>query len=102
MLFPGNGVTADDLAPVGWGPSTPLTAAGALAAGRVPGRTTGAPAVVGSGPVVDAAVEQLTKADATLVEPRLDAPCDVLFVAGKAGVLDPRRRRGGAGARSCR
>ena len=45
-------------------------------------------AVVGSGPVVDAAVEQLTKADATLVDPRLDAPCDVLFVAGKAGVLD--------------
>ena len=38
--------------------------------------------------MVDAAVEQLTKADATLVDPRLDAPCDVLFVAGKAGVLD--------------
>jgi hypothetical protein len=90
VLFPGNGVTADDLAPVGWGPvDAALTAAGALAAGRVAGphdwRTA---AVVGSGPVVDAAVEQLTKADATLAEPRLDAPCDVLFVAGKAGVLD--------------
>ncbi|MGH9259933.1 MAG: hypothetical protein ACRD08_08560, partial [Acidimicrobiales bacterium] len=35
-----------------------------------------------------AATEQLAKADATLAEPRFDAACDVLFVAGKAGVLD--------------
>jgi hypothetical protein len=90
VLSPGTGVTAADLDPLGWGDvDAALTAAGALAAGRVAGphdwRTA---AVVGSGPVVDAAVEQLTKADATLVDPRLDAPCDVLFVAGKAGVLD--------------
>ncbi len=90
VLTPGTGLTADDLAPVGWGDTdVELTAAGALAAGRVAGphdwRTA---AVVGTGPVVDAAVEQLTKADATLVEPRYDAACDVLFVAGKAGVLD--------------
>jgi hypothetical protein len=89
-LTPGTGLSADDLAPVGWGDAdVELTAAGALAAGRVAGphdwRTA---AVVGTGPVVDAAVAQLTKADATLVEPRFDAPCDVLFVAGKAGVLD--------------
>ena len=90
VLSPGNGLSAADLAPIGWGDGdASLTAAGALAAGRVAGphdwRTA---AVVGAGPVVDAAVEQLTKADATLVDARLDAPCDVLFVAGKAGVLD--------------
>jgi glutamate dehydrogenase/leucine dehydrogenase len=90
VLAPGTGLTASDLAPVGWSePDAELTAAGALAAGRVAGphdwRTA---AVVGSGPVADAAVAQLTKADATLVDARLDAPCDVLFVAGKAGVLD--------------
>jgi glutamate dehydrogenase/leucine dehydrogenase len=90
VLAPGTGLTASDLAPVGWSePDAELTAAGALAAGRVAGphdwRTA---AVVGSGPVADAAVAQLTKADATVVDARLDAPCDVLFVAGKAGVLD--------------
>jgi hypothetical protein len=90
VLTPGTGLTAEDLAPVGWGDTdVELTAAGALAAGRVAGphdwRTA---AVVGTGPVVDAAVEQLAKADATLVEPRYDSACDVLFVAGKAGVLD--------------
>lgn len=90
VLAPGTGLTADDLAPLGWAaPDAELAAAGALAAGRVAGphdwRTA---AVVGSGPVVDAAVAQLTKADATLVDARYDAPCDVLFVAGKAGVLD--------------
>jgi glutamate dehydrogenase/leucine dehydrogenase len=90
VLSPGTGLSADDLAPMGWGDAdATLTAAGALAAGRVAGphdwRTA---AVVGTGPVVDAAVEQLTKADATLVEPRYDSACDVLFVAGKAGVLD--------------
>jgi glutamate dehydrogenase/leucine dehydrogenase len=89
VLAPGTGLSDDDLAPLGWtSPDPALTAAGALAAGRVAGphdwRTA---AVVGSGPVVDAAVSQLTEADATLVDPRLDAACDVLFVAGKAGVL---------------
>jgi hypothetical protein len=89
-LAPGNGLSADDLGPLGWGDTdAALTAAGALAAGRVLGphdwRTA---AVVGSGPVVDAAVAQLTEAQATLAEPRFDAACDVLFVAGKAGVLD--------------
>jgi hypothetical protein len=90
VLAPGTGLTADDLAPVGWGDvDAELVAAGALAAARVAGphdwRTA---AVVGAGPVAEAAVAQLTKADATLVDPRFDAPCDVLFVAGKAGVLE--------------
>jgi hypothetical protein len=90
VLSPGNGVSAADVTTLGWDDlDAELAAAGALAAGRVAGphdwRTA---AVVGSGPVVDAAVAQLTKADATLVDARLDAACDVLFVAGKAGVLD--------------
>jgi hypothetical protein len=89
-LTPGLGVTADDLAALGWKePDPALTAQGALAAARVAGpldwRTS---AVVGSGPVVDAATAQLGAAGSTLAEGRFDAPCDVLFVAGKAGVLD--------------
>jgi glutamate dehydrogenase/leucine dehydrogenase len=90
VLAPGVGVTAADLATLGWGePDAALTASGALAAGRVVGphdwRTA---AVVGSGPVADAAVEQLTQAGATLVDPRFDSACDVLFVAGKPGCLE--------------
>jgi hypothetical protein len=89
-LAPGLGLTADDLAPLGWTePDAALTAAGALAAAKVAGpldwRTAG---VVGSGPVAGAATAQLTADGATLAEPRFDARCDVLFVAGKAGVLD--------------
>jgi hypothetical protein len=89
-LAPGVGLGADDLAALGWSPPDPaLTAEGALAAARVAGpldwRTA---AVVGSGPVAEAATAQLTGAGATLAEPRFDAPCDVLFVAGKSGVLD--------------
>jgi hypothetical protein len=89
-LFPGTGLTAEDLAPLGWtAPDPELVAAGALAAGRVAGphdwRTV---AVVGAGPVAEAAIAQLAEADARLAADRLDAECDVLFVAGKAGVLD--------------
>jgi hypothetical protein len=89
-LAPGLGLTADDLAPLGWtAPDPTLVAAGALAAAKVAGpldwRTA---AVVGSGPVVDAATGQLGAAGSSLAEPRFDAACDVLFVAGKAGVLD--------------
>jgi hypothetical protein len=90
VLAPGTGLSAADLAPLGWvGPDATLTAAGALAAARVAGPTDWrAAAVVGTGPVCEAATTQLTEAGATLAEPRLDAECDVLFVAGKAGVLD--------------
>jgi hypothetical protein len=89
-LTPGLGLTADDLAPLGWSePDAALTAAGALAAAKVAGpldwRTA---AVVGSGPIAEAATSQLTAAGTTLAEPRFDAECHVLFVAGKAGVLD--------------
>jgi glutamate dehydrogenase/leucine dehydrogenase len=101
VLTAGTGVTAADLAPFADAANEDagapaarvadpeLVAAGALAAGRVAGphdwRTA---AVVGSGPVADAATAQLTAAGATLADARLDAECDVLFVGGRAGVLD--------------
>lgn len=89
-LAPGLGVGADDLSALGWAPpDATLTAAGALAAARVAGpldwRTA---AVVGTGPIAEAATEQLAGAGATLADGRFDAACDVLFVAGKAGALD--------------
>jgi len=89
-LAPSTGTSADDLAPLGGGdPDPTLAAAGAIAASRVAGpldwRTA---AVVGAGPLAEAATAQLTEAGATLVDPRFDSACDVLFVAGKAGILD--------------
>jgi hypothetical protein len=90
VLAPSVGLSEEDLAPLGWGvPDPGQTAEGALAAAKVAGpldwRTA---AVVGAGPVAEAATAQLTEAGSTLADPRFDAPCDVLFVAGKAGVLD--------------
>jgi hypothetical protein len=90
VLSPGLGTTADDLAPLrGREPDAALLAAGAIAAARVGGpldwRTA---AVVGTGPLVDATTRALAEAGTTLVDGRFDAACDVLFVAGKAGVLD--------------
>jgi hypothetical protein len=90
VLAPGTGLSAADLAPLGWEDTDAgLAAGGALAAARLAGphdwRTA---AVVGSGPVADAAAAQLAEAGATLAESRFDAECDVLFVAGRAGVLD--------------
>jgi glutamate dehydrogenase/leucine dehydrogenase len=92
-LASGLGLTFEDLAPLGatadLDPDRELSAAGAIAAARVSGpldwRTA---AVVGSGPVTEAANRQLEEAGATLVDARFDSACDVLFVAGKAGILD--------------
>ena len=86
-LAPGLGLTADDLAPLGWTePDVALTATGALAAAEpLDGRTA---AVVGSAPVAAAATDQLTATGTDMAPARFDAECDVLFVAGKAGVLD--------------
>jgi glutamate dehydrogenase/leucine dehydrogenase len=89
-LAPSVGTSGDDLAPLGWdAPDPTVLAAGAIAASRVAGpldwRTA---AVVGSGPIVDATTSQLAEAGATVVDGRFDSDCDVLFVAGKAGVLD--------------
>jgi glutamate dehydrogenase/leucine dehydrogenase len=88
-LAPGTGLTEADLAPLGWtAPDPAVVAAGALAAAQAAGpadwRTA---AVAGAGPVADAASAQLA-GSVTLVDGRMDAACDVLFVAGKAGVLD--------------
>ena len=89
-LAAGLGLTNDDLASLGGiEPDARLTAAGALAAAEVV-----APpdwrmaAIVGAGPTVEAVTAQLTAAGTDLAASRFDADCDVLFVAGKAGVLD--------------
>jgi hypothetical protein len=89
-LAPGLGLTADDLAPLGWTePDAALTAAGALAAAEAAGPLGGRmAAVVGSAPVAAAATDQLTASGADMAPARFDAECDVLFVAGKTGVLD--------------
>ena len=52
------------------------------------GPTTGAPRWWARARWPSAAAAQLAEAGATLADPRLDAPCEVLFVTGKAGVLD--------------
>jgi glutamate dehydrogenase/leucine dehydrogenase len=89
-LAPGLGLTADDLAPLGWTePDAALTVAGALTAAEVTGSLDGrTAAVVGSAPVAAAATKQLTAAGTAMAPARFDAECDVLFVAGKPGVLD--------------
>jgi hypothetical protein len=86
---------ADEADPTGapvtaWAvPDPALVAAGAVAAARVAGPLDWRmAAVVGTGPVVDATVAALEAADTRLVDGRYDAPCDLLFVAGKAGCLD--------------
>src|SRR5829696_8109833 len=92
VLAPALGVSPDELSPLGWTePDPALLASGALAAAGVAGPLDWRmAAVVGAGPVVDAAASQLAEAGAgaTVADPRFDAECDVLFVAGKAGVLD--------------
>ena len=94
---PGLGVTADDLAPLpraeqrakafdqtATGESAVAAAAGLL--GSLEGRRV---ALVGSGPVVEAAAAAAAAQGAS-PEPQasMDADCDVLLVAGKAGVLE--------------
>lgn len=94
---PGLGVTADDLAPLpraeqratafdqtATGESAVAAAAGAL--GSLDGARV---AIVGSGPVAEAAAAAASGRGAT-AEPGagMDADCDVLLVAGKAGVLE--------------
>lgn len=94
---PGVGVTADDLAglpradarasafdPVATGESAVAAALGAL--GSLDGTRL---AVVGAGPIADAAIASATQNGATAqAEATFDAECDALLVAGKAGVLE--------------
>jgi hypothetical protein len=99
---PGTGVSEEGLAPLrSVDPRPPelwtgrlsqqLVALGAIAAARAVGDgglggTTAA--VVGGGPVVDATRLGLDRAEVTVAEGSPDADCDLLFVAGKAGIID--------------
>jgi glutamate dehydrogenase/leucine dehydrogenase len=94
---PGVGVGADDLAalpraaaraaafdPVAAGESAVAAALGAL--GSLNGKQL---AIVGTGPLADAAAASVgVNGGALLEQGSFDAPCDALLVAGKAGVLE--------------
>jgi len=99
---PGVGLTEADLAPLReadrrppalWtdGLAATLTAQGAVAAadaardGGLAGATV---AVVGAGPVADAARAAVVEAGATVGGSAFDADADVVLLAGKAGMLD--------------
>lgn len=63
-----------------------VAAAGAVREGGLDGATV---AIAGNGPLADAARTAVTAAGAAVADgDALDTECDVLFVAGKAGVLD--------------
>ncbi len=99
---PGLGLTEEDLAPLRivdqrppglWseGLDATLTARGAIAAAgaaRDGGMTGARVAIVGGGPVVEAARTAVTDAGGEVVDGGLDADADVLLVAGKAGAVD--------------
>jgi glutamate dehydrogenase/leucine dehydrogenase len=93
VLFPGNGLTNEDLAPLGERPVSPdpaLVAGGCVAAaggvlGELAGKTF---AIEGSGPIADAASAALSAAGATAVDGGVGAAAALLLVAGKSGVID--------------
>jgi glutamate dehydrogenase/leucine dehydrogenase len=99
---PDLGLTEDDLAPLRiddkrppalWieGRAATLTAEGAVAAAgavRDGGLSGARCAVAGSGPVAAAAREAIGAAGGSVPDGGIDADCDVLFLAGKAGMLD--------------
>lgn len=99
---PGLGLTEDDLSqlriedkrpPELWaeGFTETLTARGAVAAAgavRSGGLSGTDCAVVGAGTLADAARRAAEEAGATVVADGVDSPCDVLFLAGKTGMLD--------------
>src|SRR5690606_33393595 len=94
---PGLGVTSDDLAPLpraeqratAFDQTTTGESAVAAAAGALGSLDGARMAIVGSGPVAEAAAAAASGQGAT-AEPGagMDADCDVLLVAGKAGVLE--------------
>ena len=98
---PGLGLTEDDLAELRIADTRPralwtdgladaLTAQGAVAAaGAARDGLAGATcAAVGTGPVLDQLRPAVAEAGASMVDGGVDATCDVLFLAGKAGMLD--------------
>ena len=99
---PGLGLTEADLAPLRIEDKRPpelwtdglaprltavgaVAAAGALGGGDLAGVTCG---VAGAGPEVDALGGAVADAGGSLVQGGPDVECDVLFLAGKAGMLD--------------
>lgn len=94
---PGLGVTSDDLAPLpraeqrmaAFDQTTTAESAVAAAAGALGSLDGARVAIVGTGPVAEAAATAVAGRGAT-AEPGagMDADCDVLLVAGKAGVLE--------------
>lgn len=97
---PGLGVSAEDLKPLYavdprpaalWedGLSVELTVRGARAAAEAAlGRDLTAAAVVGAGPVADAARATLSESGITVSGDTLSSGSDAVFVAGKSGVVD--------------
>lgn len=94
---PGVGVTAADLASLpradqratAFDPTTAGESAVAAALGALGSLDGTQVAVVGTGPVADAAAASATTNGATAAaQASVDADCDVLLVAGKAGVLE--------------
>lgn len=91
-LHASTGLSDADLAALGTAPPDPaVTAHGAVAAavavlGGWDGKTA---AVVGAGPVADTTRVSVSDHGAEVVDDaQLDTPADVLFVAGKAGLVD--------------
>ncbi len=99
---PGLGLTEADLAPLRIDDRRPaalwtdgladrlaaegaVAAAGAARAGGLSGATV---AMVGDGAIVDAARVAAEAAGATVVGDGVDSPCDVVFLAGKTGMVD--------------
>jgi hypothetical protein len=91
-LTAGVGLSTSDLGSLGFEPDPALLAEGAaIAAGAALGGLSGCRAAVAGAapPVVDAVRSALSANGVTDVsEGEVTAPCDVLFVAGKAGVID--------------
>jgi glutamate dehydrogenase (NAD(P)+) len=94
VLHAGSGLGDADLAPLTAAEAAPLaddelTGHSAVAAaeamlGSVAGKSC---AIAGAGPVADAAALVLTDRGAEVVDGGLDTPADVLFVAGKSGLI---------------
>jgi len=94
---PGVGLSAEDLAGLGrpddraaaFDPTTASESAVAAAVGALGSLNGKTVAIVGSGPIVGAAPAAVATNGGSLVEQAsLDAECDVLFVGGKAGLLE--------------
>ena len=90
VLWPGTGVQSGELGEAGTAPDAALLAGGAIVAAEAAlGTLDGARvACEGSGLMVEGVSELVVSRGASLVDGGASADCDVLFVAGKAGVID--------------